>query len=159
MLLKIRRVHSSVLFLAFIIYMLLCIAAKMLLFREYALTVPGALVSCVPLQSIVALFSKTAEAFPLPLGMWIALCGLMIPFGFVMFLWVEDCNSIVSIAVISVLFSAALSGINYVLLAPVFNIDFLVADFLGALLGYGLALAVVELMFAKRIQPLIGSSR
>lgn len=156
---KRRCLRNSVLFLGFGLYLLACAGMQILLFQQYAAAV-GTVgrISLVPLGMLTAAWLTPDGPGPMPVAMWLQLMGLMVPFGFCLFLWVEDCTSFRSIAALTLCFSGLLVAGNYLLTAPVFNIDFLLASLCGAYIGYGAALAVVEVLFGKRIHPMLTSA-
>lgn len=154
-----HRLWSTVLFLGFCIYLFLCIGLQILLFRQYAGSFQGTdPINIIPLGAMLEALKFQIPGTHMPLLMWLQLAALMVPFGFCLFLWVEDCTSFRSIAAITLGFSSLLCGADYLLTAPLFNVDFIVSSLFGAFIGYSLALLCVELLYSKRIQPMLSAS-
>lgn len=154
-----HRLWSTVLFLGFGAYLFLCIGFQILLFKQYVSGFHGAgPINFIPFAALISALNGGIQNSHMPLWMWIQLAVLMIPFGFCLFLWVEDCTSFHSIAAITVGFSGLLCGANYLLTAPSFDIDFVVSGLCGAFVGYGIAVIFVELLFAKCMLPLLNAS-
>lgn len=150
-----HRLRSTVLFCGFGAYLVLCIIVQTLYFMQYAGQFSHAPhVNLVPFMVLWTAWTGSA-VISLPLAMWLQLAGVMVPFGLCLFLWVEDCTHYRSIAAITAGFSGVLYAVHYLLTAPVFDIDFMTAALCGSLTGYLLAVLVVELLFTRRIQPLL----
>ncbi len=153
-----HRLWSTVLFLGFGAYLFLCIGLQIMLFKQYASGFQGAgHISYIPFAAVVGAWGGHTGSL-MPLRMWFQLAGLMIPFGFCLFLWVEDCTSFRSIALITLGFSGVLCGTNYLLTAPAFDIDFMAASLCGAFVGYSTAVIFVEVLFSQRIPAMLNSS-
>lgn len=153
-----RRFLSTVLYLGYGAYMFLCVGFQIMLFKEYAAGFNGvAHISCVPFVALLSRWELWDGAGAMSAAMWFKAAGVMLPFGFSLFMWVEDCDNLFSVSVITLCFGSAMSLIGFLLVGPLFDIDFLVAIFCGSLAGYGAAFALVEVLFAKRMHPMLSS--
>lgn len=151
-----HRLWSTVLFLGFGAYLFLCVGLQILLFRQYASGFQGVgHISFVPFAALLGALNGSVHGQQMPILMWIELACLMVPFGFCLFLWVDDCTSFRSIAAITLGFNGILGVTNYLLTAPVFDIEFIVSSLIGSFLGYVIAVGCVEMLFSKRMQPLL----
>jgi len=154
-----HRLWSTVLFLGFGVYLLMCIALQIGLFKQYASGLHGAAhINLIPFMSLSGAWISSIHGMQMPFWMWSELAALMIPFGFGLFLWVEDCTSFRSIASITLGFSGILCATNYLLAAPVFNIDFILASLCGAYAGYGIAILFIEVLFGNPMKAMLGPS-
>ncbi len=145
-----RHLGSTALFLGFGTYLFLCMGLQIVLFKQYAGGLHGTgHINMIPFSSLFTAGFPAEQGYEIPGAMWIQLAAAMIPFGFCLFLWVIDCNSFRSVAAITAGFSTLLCCTNYLLTAPVFNIDFIVASLCGAFIGYSAALKGVELFLTK----------
>lgn len=147
-----RRLGSTVLFLGFGAYLFLCMGLQIVLFKQYIGGLHGiGHMNLVPFSTLLTEIIPAAQGYEMPVIMWLQLAAAMIPFGFCLFLWVIDCNSFRSVAAITAGFSVILCCTNYLLTAPFFNIDFIVASLCGAFVGYSSALTGVEFLLTKRM--------
>lgn len=147
-----RRLGSTTLFLGFGAYLFLCMGLQIVLFKQYVSGLHGIVhINMVPFSTLFTAWIPGARGYEMPVNMWLLLAAAMIPFGFCLFLWVVDCNSFRSVAAITTGFSVILSCANYLLTAPVFNIDFIAASLFGAFVGYSGALTCVEIFLTKRM--------
>ncbi len=154
-----HRLCSTWLYLGYGAYLFLCVGIQILLFKRYAGTLGGIHhLGLVPFAALLKQWNPAFNETAMPIAMWLQMAALMIPFGFCLFLWVEDCNSIKSIAAITFCFSCVLCAANYILTAPIFEMDFIVSSVCGAFMGYAGARGLVELLYTKRIHPLLAAS-
>ncbi len=153
-----HRLWTTVLFLGFGTYLILCIAFQIACFKQILCCFQGSSpINMIPFASLIGAWSNDFEGARMPLFMWFELAALMIPLGFILFLWVEDCTSFKSIAGITVGFSGILCATNFLLTAPFFDIDFIVSSLCGSFIGYCIAVIGVDVFFAKRIKPMLES--
>lgn len=147
-----RRLVSTTLFLGFGAYLFLCMGLQIVLFKQYVGGLHGiGHINLVPFSTLFTALLPEVQGYEMPVAMWLQLAVAMIPFGFCLFLWVLDCNSFRSIAAITAGFSAILCCTNYLMTAPIFNIDFIAASLFGAFIGYSGALICIELFLTKRM--------
>lgn len=150
-----HRLWNTVLFCGFGTYVVLCVIIQTVFFMHYTALFQGmAHINFIPFAVLWEAWNGTAGPH-MPLIMWLQLAGLMVPLGLCLFLWVEDCTDFGSIAAIAAGFSGIFCVTNYLLTAPVFDIDFITASLCGTFAGYSLAVIAVELLFTRRIQPLL----
>lgn len=153
-----HRLWNTVLFLGFGAYLILCIAVQTLLFKQYAGLFQGiGHTNFIPFAALTGGWGSNPLVQMQP-RMWLQLAALMIPFGLILFLWVTDCSNFSSIAGITLGFTGVLCGTNYLLTAPVFDVDFMAASLCGTFVGYSIAVITVELLYAKRIRPMLTSA-
>lgn len=152
-----HRLWNTVLFFGFGTYIILCIVVQTLLFKQYASVFNGAAYTNLAPFSALSGGWGTGRGLQMPFLMWMQLAVSMIPFGLGLFLWVTDCTSLRSIIGIALGFTGALSGMNFLLTAPVFDIDFMVSGLCGTLTGYGIAVIGVELLITPRIRPMLST--
>ena len=151
-----HRLWSTVLFLGFGAYIFVCIGLQILIFKQYANQVTGLHhLNLIPFAALLGALNESLPRSSMPMLMWFQLAALVVPLGFCLFLWVDDCTNFRSIAAITTGFSGLLCGTHYMLTAPIFDIDFMVSSLCGAYCGYGIAIACVEFFFTKRLQPLL----
>lgn len=153
-----RCLRSLALFLGFGLYLLLAAGLHIMLFRQYAgMVAGGAQLALIPFGPLTAALAP-AGMVSMTGTMWLQLMGIMVPFGFCLFLWVEDCICFRSIAALTLSFSGVLAAGNYIFYAHVFNVDFMIASLIGSYLGYRTAVGLVGLLFGKRLQPMLTSA-
>lgn len=153
-----HRLLTTVLFLGFCAYLFISVGFHLMLFREYAAGAHGAsqlnLIPFAPLLNRLGL--QWAES-PMSLAMWLQLAAMIVPLGFTLFLWVDDCTSFRCIAVVAMCYSGVLCGTHYLLTAPVFDLDFITASVSGAFGGYALAVLCVTVLYGSRIRLMLDS--
>lgn len=78
--------------------------------------------------------------------------AMFVPFGFLLPLWSEKLQSFWRVLTISFLFTLFIEGVQYFTGLGIFEVDDLINNTLGALIGYGIIMLLLALVKKKRLK-------